>query len=194
MSPDLFVWHYTEIAAARTEHYMYIDVFVRDNASRGLYYDNWKFNAGAILFGENQCKKNGISRFKLCFRFAFGWNQVKYASIMIKHACFIASGDVWTLSLMVSCSNSFLGTWQMLIFTFPLRVLKWTPTFEMLVIASWTDLFKPHQHTRCLGGPTSMPSINAVLFTDVCLTSSAYRHDVQRGTLAFWLFPTLSYV
>ena len=40
------------------------------------------------------------------------------------------------------------------IFTFPLRVFKWNFTFEMLFIASWTDLFKPRQHTRCLGGPT----------------------------------------
>ena len=32
MSPDLFGWHYTESAAARTEHY--VDVFVRDNVAR----------------------------------------------------------------------------------------------------------------------------------------------------------------
>ena len=38
----------------------------------GLRYDDRKFNAGVILFGENQYKKNGISSFKLCFRFAFG--------------------------------------------------------------------------------------------------------------------------
>ena len=34
-------------------------------------------------------EKNGISRLKLCFRFAFGWNQVKYARITTTRVCFL---------------------------------------------------------------------------------------------------------
>ena len=33
------------------------------------------------------CEKNGILS---CLQWAFGWNQVKYASITITHVCFIA--------------------------------------------------------------------------------------------------------
>ena len=51
-----------------------------------------KFDADAILFGEIQCKKRDILRFKRRFQCGFGWNQVKYAT---------------------SCSNSVLGTPQM---------------------------------------------------------------------------------
>ena len=54
--------------------------------------------ADAILFGENQCKKNGILRFKRCFQWAFGWNQIKYARITITHVCFISltlAGSFW---------------------------------------------------------------------------------------------------
>ena len=46
------------------------------------------------------------------------------------------------------------------IFTFPLRVFKWTITFEIRFIPSWTNRFKPHPHTRCLSGLTSSPSNN----------------------------------
>ena len=56
------------------------------------------------------------------------------------------------------------------IFIFPLRVFKWTFTFEMLFTASWTDLFKLRQYTRCLGGPTSKPSDNVV-----CLLAFVWR-------------------
>ena len=49
-----------------------------------------KFNADTILFGENQCKKIGILRFQRRFQWAFGWNQVKYARIMITHVFFIS--------------------------------------------------------------------------------------------------------
>ena len=69
------------------------------------------------------------------------------------------------------------------IFTFPLRVFKWTFSFEMLFIASWTDLFKPLQQTCYLGGPTSTPSNNIV--ADVCLTLNVHRHGVKCRTLAF---------
>ena len=80
------------------------------------------------------------------------------------------------------------------IFTFPLRVFKSTFTFEMLFIATWTDLFKPRQHTRCLGGPTLTPSNNVV-----CLRTFHWRRarivmTLNAGFLAFWLFPTLHYV
>ena len=39
---------------------------------RVLRYDDPKLNAGVILFGVSSIRKNGISSFKLCFRFAFG--------------------------------------------------------------------------------------------------------------------------
>ena len=59
--------------------------------------------------------------------------------------------------------GSFL--WSLLkfhqIFTFPLRVFKWTSSFEMWFIPSWTNRFKPHPHTRHLSGLTSSPSNNA---------------------------------
>ena len=58
-----------ESAAAQTDHYL--DIFVRDGVTRLMMlqrrYDVWKFNSGAILFGENQCKKNGILRFSVFF-------------------------------------------------------------------------------------------------------------------------------
>ena len=44
------------------------------------------------------------------------------------------------------------------IFAFPLWVFKWTSTFEMWFIPSWTNRFKPHPHTRHLSGLTSSPS------------------------------------
>ena len=50
------------------------------------------------------------------------------------------------------------------------RVNKWTSTFELLSIPSWTDWFKPHPHTRHLGGPMSTPSNNVV-----CLLRFAWR-------------------
>ena len=57
-----------------------------------------------------------------------------------------------------------------IIFTFPLQVFKWTFTFEMLVIASWTHLFKPRQQTYCFGGPMSTPGNNVV-----CLLTFVWR-------------------
>ena len=39
---------------------------------------------------KTSVRKNGISRFKLCFKLAFGWNQVKYARITTTYVCFIA--------------------------------------------------------------------------------------------------------
>ena len=77
-----------------------------------------------------------------------------------------------------------------LIFTFPLRVFKWTFTFEMWFIPSWTNRFKPHPHTRHLSGLTSNPSNNVA-----CLQTFAWRWTRIAMTLsAFWLFQTLRYV
>ena len=39
--------------------------------------------ADAILFGENQGKKNGVFRFEQCFQWAFDWNPVTFARIII---------------------------------------------------------------------------------------------------------------
>ena len=50
-----------------------------------------KFTVEAILFREIQCKKSrDILMFLQRFQCEFGWNKVKYARIMITHACFIA--------------------------------------------------------------------------------------------------------
>ena len=79
-----------------------------------------KCTADAILFREIQCKKMDNLMFQQRFRCEFGWNKVKYARITITHACFIALtlagslGWCWTLGLSASCSNSILGTRQML--------------------------------------------------------------------------------
>ena len=52
-------------------------------------YDVRKLTANAILFREIQCKKTDISMFKQRFQCEFGWNNVKYARIMIAHVCFM---------------------------------------------------------------------------------------------------------
>ena len=68
MSPELFVWHYKESAAARIGHCVY--VFVRENLTHIMTlwrrYDVRKFNADAILFGENLCK-SGILSVERCW-------------------------------------------------------------------------------------------------------------------------------
>ena len=64
----------------------------------------------------------------------------------------------------MSCSGSYAH-----IFTFPLRVFKWTFTFEMWFIPSWTNLFKPHPHTRLLSRLTSSPPNNVT-----CLLTFAW--------------------
>ena len=88
--------------------------------------------------------------------------------------------EFWTLNYQPGLFGSYR-----LIFTFPLRVFKWTFTFEMLFIASWTEPFKPRQHA--LFGRTIVNAIQKRCL----LTLSAYRHDVKRRNLVFWLFPTL---
>ena len=61
-------------------------------------------------------------------------------------------------------------SWYYIIFTFPLRVFKWTFTFEMWFIPSWTTRFKPHPHTHHLSGLRSSPSNNVA-----CLLTFAWR-------------------
>ena len=79
-----------------------------------------KYTSDAILFREIQCKKMENLMFKQRFQCELGWNKVKYARITITHVCFIAltlAGSLrWclTLGLSASCSNSILGTRQML--------------------------------------------------------------------------------
>ena len=80
--------------------------------------------------------------------------------------------------------------WYLVIFTFPLRACKWTSTFEMWFIPSWTNRFKPHPHTHHLSGLTSSPSNNVACL----LTLNTYRYDVKSCNLAFWLFQTLRYL
>ena len=69
--------------------------------------------------------------------------------------------------------------------TLPLRVLKWTFTFEMWFIPSWTNWFKPHPHTRHLSGLTSSPSNNVA-----CLLTFAWRRTRIAMTLSaeIWRF------
>ena len=78
-------------------------------------------------------------------------------------------------------------TWgvHIIIFTFPLLVFKWTFTFEMWFIPSWTNRFKPHHHTRHLSGLTSSPS-NSV----ACLLTFAWRRTRIAMTLSadIWRF------
>ena len=77
---------------------------------------------------------------------------------------------------------------------FPLRVFKWTSTFEMWFIPLWTNRFKPHPHTRHLSGLTSSPFYNVA-----CLLTFAWRLTRIAMTFSaeiwrFWLFQTLRYV
>ena len=79
------------------------------------------------------------------------------------------------------------------IFTFRLQVFKWISTFEMWLIPSWTNRFKPPPHTRHLSGLTSSPSNNVA-----CLLTFAWCWTCIAMTLSaeIWLFQTLhvSYV
>ena len=71
------------------------------------------------------------------------------------------------------------------IFTFPLRIFKWTSTFEMWFIPSWTKWFKPHPHTRHLSGLTACPSNNVA-----CLLTFMWRWTRIAMTLSaeIWRF------
>ena len=79
-----------------------------------------KYTADAILFRSIQCKKMDNLMFEQRFQCELGWNKAKYARITITHVCFIALtlagslGWCWKLGLSASCSNSILGTRQML--------------------------------------------------------------------------------
>ena len=79
-----------------------------------------------------------------------------------------------------------LHSWRhRLIFTFLLRVFKWTFTFEMWFIPSWINRCKPHPHTRHLSGLTSSPSNNVA-----CLLTFAWRWTRIAMTLSaeIWRF------
>ena len=60
-----------ESLAAWTEHNMYLNIFVCKNVACAMTFwqcnDIRKFNAGAILFWDDQCKNNSNFRFKWCF-------------------------------------------------------------------------------------------------------------------------------
>ena len=81
-----------------------------------------KYTADAILFRSIQCKKMDNLMFEQRFQCELGWNKVKYARITITHVCLIALtlagslGWCWKLGLSASCSNSILGTRQMLMY------------------------------------------------------------------------------
>ena len=66
-----------------------------------------------------------------------------------------------------------------IIFTFPLWAFKWTFTFEMWFIPSWTNRFKPHPHTRHLSGLASSPSNDVA-----CLLTFAWRWTRNVMTLS----------
>ena len=70
---------------------------------------------------EKSSVKNGQFNVLAAFTVLIqGWNKVKYARITITHVCFIALtlagslGSCRTLGLSASCSNSILGTRQIL--------------------------------------------------------------------------------
>ena len=110
---------YTKRVADQTDHFA--DAFVLKNVAYGYdvvmtLYDIRKFTSNAILFRETQGMKMDNVMFQHCFQCEFGWNKVKYARITITHVCFIALTLVGSLGrcLDASCSNSYLGTRQML--------------------------------------------------------------------------------
>ena len=78
-----------------------------------------------------------------------------------------------------------LRKYQNRIFTYSLRVFKWTFTFEMWFIPSWTNRIKPHPHTRHFSGLTPSPSNNVA-----CLLIFAWRYKRIAMTLSaeIWRF------
>ena len=83
---------YTESIADQTDHFA--NVFVRENVAYVYdvvqHYDVRKYKGNTILFREIQCKKMNNLMFQQRFQYELGWNEVKYARIMITHVCFIA--------------------------------------------------------------------------------------------------------
>ena len=118
-----------------------------------------------------------LSTHNICF----GWEIKK-----IEYQYALLSGDlIWHMGKYQN-----FGYWPVysihpIIFTFPLRVFKWTFTFEMWFIPSWTNRFKPHPHTRHLSGLTSRPSNNVT-----CLLTFAWRWTRITMTLSaeIWRF------
>ena len=75
----------------------------------------------------------------------------------------------------------------------PLRVFKWTSTFEMWFIPSWTNRFKPHQHTCHLSGLTSNSSnsVTCLLTFTWSWTRIAMKLSVQRSSSdKAYIFPS----
>ena len=103
-----------------------------------------------------------------------------YVRKKIKHTWIV---NHWIIDICIRIFSNALVT-HCSIFTFPLRVLAWTFTFEMLFIASWADLFEPREHMPCLGGPKSMPSNNVV-----CLLTFVWRqaHTAMMLNAGFFL-------
>ena len=103
----------------------------------------------------------------------------------------------WLISLPINFGWSIICIWMSQglehasfkclssVFTFPLRVFKWTSTFEMWFITSWTNRFKPRPYTRHLSGLTSSPSNNVA-----CLLTLAWRWTRITMTLSaeIWRF------
>ena len=95
----MFVWHYT----ARTEHY--VDVLFATTL-HGLRYDDRKFNAGAICLENTSVRKKAFQVLSCVFG-KIRWHY--------DHTClFHCLGRCLNTQPDGSCSNSFLGTWQML--------------------------------------------------------------------------------
>ena len=92
---------------------------------------------------------------------------------------------VWSRYILyASMKRVVLSAFEYL-FTFPLRVFKWTSTFETWFIPSWTNRFKPHPHTRHLNGLTSSPSNNVA-----CLLTFVRRwtHITMTLSAEIWRF------
>ena len=122
-----------------------------------------KFDADAILFGEIQCKKRDILRFKLLliclwhydvaikrfkrrYQCGFGWNQVKYAT---------------------SCSNSVLGTRQMLMH-------EKTCVIPILIWSHYMDETKLTIHVYCLKVFSRCICSRVSLFSVIVYCSATY--------------------
>ena len=88
------------------------------------------------------------------------------------NSCILLIGrmDQWRNQKIVKVTHILILVNINFIFTFPLRILKWTFAFEMWFIPSWTNRFQPHPFTRHMSGLTSSPSNNVA-----CLLTFAWR-------------------
>ena len=131
-------------------------------------YDLRKYTADAILLREFQCTKMDKLMFLQHFQCELGWNKVKYARITITHVCFIAltlAGSLrwcWILGILASCSNSILGTRQMLrhekTCVIPIIVLRQTENkleklYNLLNSAFWVSVESQPQNPELRNNP-----------------------------------------